>query len=165
MSRINTNIQAMVAARVLAFNNDGMSRSLNRLSTGYRINTGRDDPAGLIASETMRAEKKAISAAIDNARAADKMLGVTEAALGEISNILNEAKGIASSQIGVGSDAETRDNQAKIIDAMLSEIAKLANSQFQDVYLFGGNATAREPIVGLDAGYRVFGLRMPASGE
>lgn len=53
MSRINTNIQSMVAQRVLGQNNFGLSNALQRLSTGLRINRGKDDPAGLIASETL----------------------------------------------------------------------------------------------------------------
>ena len=129
MSRINTNIQAMVAARVLAFNNDGMSRSLNRLSTGYRINTGRDDPSGLIASETMRAEKKAITAAIDNARAADKMLGVTEAALGEISSLLLDLEDLVDRTANEAalSSEEVQANQLQI-DTILSSINRIASS-------------------------------------
>ena len=56
MSRINTNIPSMVAQRVLSANNTSLTTSLNRLSTGLKINSGKDDPAGLIASETLRAE-------------------------------------------------------------------------------------------------------------
>ena len=54
-----------------------------------------------------------------------------------------EAKGIASSQIGVGSDAETRDSQARVIDAMLAEVMNTANRKYQQLYFFGGNAFFR----------------------
>ncbi|MBN1341929.1 MAG: flagellin [Phycisphaerae bacterium] len=129
MSRINTNIQSMVAARVLNANNDGMSRSLQRLSTGLRINTGRDDPAGLIASETMRAEKKAIVAAMDNARAADNMLGVAEAALGEISSLLLDLEDLTDRTANQAalSDTEVEANQLQI-DSILSSIDRISQS-------------------------------------
>ncbi|MBN1345356.1 MAG: flagellin [Phycisphaerae bacterium] len=129
MSRINTNVQSMVAARVLNMNNEGMGRSLHRLSTGLRINTGRDDPAGLIASETMRAEKKAIVAAMDNARAADNMLGVTEAALGEISSLLLDLEDLVdrSANQAALSDNEVAANQLQI-DTILSSIDRLSQS-------------------------------------
>ena len=63
MSTINTNISSLVAQRNLARNNDTLNTSLQRLSTGLKINTGADDPAGLIASENLRAEKVGISTA------------------------------------------------------------------------------------------------------
>ncbi len=66
MSRINTNIPSLVAQRVLANQSASLSTSIYRLSTGYRINSGKDDPAGLIASESLRCEQQAIQAAITN---------------------------------------------------------------------------------------------------
>src|ERR1043165_8515868 len=56
MSRINTNVSSLIAQRVLTQNNNKLNLSLQRLSTGLRINSGADDPAGLIASENLRAE-------------------------------------------------------------------------------------------------------------
>ena len=66
MTRINTNVQSMIAQRVLGQNNFTLNKSLERLSTGLRINRGKDDPAGLIASENLRAEIKSTNAAIAN---------------------------------------------------------------------------------------------------
>ena len=54
MSRINTNVTALISARVLNQNTVQLNKSLERLSTGLRINRGADDPAGLIASENLR---------------------------------------------------------------------------------------------------------------
>ena len=59
MSRINTNVPSMLAQRVLGNQNRALTTSLERLSTGLQINRGSDDPAGLIASENLRAEKAA----------------------------------------------------------------------------------------------------------
>src|SRR6476620_6588848 len=55
MSRINTNVSSLIAQRVLKKNNDSLNKSLERLSTGLKINSGADNPAGLIASENLRA--------------------------------------------------------------------------------------------------------------
>ncbi|MCC7408327.1 MAG: flagellin, partial [Phycisphaeraceae bacterium] len=57
MSRINTNITSLISQRVLNQQQSALTKSLERLSTGYRINRGSDDPAGLIASEKLRSEK------------------------------------------------------------------------------------------------------------
>ena len=64
MPRINTNVSSLLSQRVLGQNNLQLSNSLERLSTGLRINRGKDDPAGLIASQNLRAEKSSINAAI-----------------------------------------------------------------------------------------------------
>ena len=74
MSRINTNVSSMLAQRTLAGQNRGLVTSLERLSTGLRINRGKDDPAGLIASENLRSEKAAISSAISNAQRAEQVV-------------------------------------------------------------------------------------------
>ena len=67
MSRINQNIPSLIAQRVLGNQNKGLAANLQRLSTGLRINRGADDPAGLIASENLRAEKTALGKAVNNA--------------------------------------------------------------------------------------------------
>ncbi|MEX0885087.1 MAG: flagellin, partial [Phycisphaeraceae bacterium] len=78
MSQINTNVNAMIAQRVLGQQNQALNRSLERLSTGLRINRGSDDPAGLIASENLRSEKVSLGAAIGNAERADQVVNVAE---------------------------------------------------------------------------------------
>jgi len=96
MSRINTNVQSLIAQRVLGMNNQSLSKSLERLSTGLKINRGKDDPAGLIASEALRSEMKAINAAIDNSERADQVVNIAEGGLGEISNLLTELQGLVT---------------------------------------------------------------------
>ncbi len=81
MSRINTNVRSLLAQRVLGLNNANLSQSLERLSTGTRINRGKDDPAGLIASENLRAEATALTSAIGNAERADQVVNIAEGGL------------------------------------------------------------------------------------
>ena len=76
MSSINTNVSSMLARRVLGQQQSMMTQTLERLSTGVSINRGSDNPAGLIASESLRAEKAAINAAIGNAERAEQMVNI-----------------------------------------------------------------------------------------
>lgn len=129
MSTINTNIPSLVAARVLSSNNTLLSRTLERLSTGYRINRGEDDPAGLIASETLRGEKQAILASIDNANRARNVIGVAEGALTEVSNLLIQLEEVvdrSASPAGTSPD-EVAANQLKI-DSILDTINRIAST-------------------------------------
>lgn len=140
MSRINTNIQSMVAQRVLSAQNRGLDQSLNRLSTGLRINNGKDDPAGLIASENLRAEKSAIGAALTNISRANNVIATTEGGLIEINSLLVELEDLidrSANEAGI-SDDERRANQLQI-DAILSSVNRIANStEFQGKKLLSG---------------------------
>ena len=140
MSRINTNIQSLVARRVLNNNNTGLNRSLERLSTGLRINSGRDNPAGLIASETLRSSKVDLTAATENARRADTIMAITEGALQEVNSLLLDLEDLVdrtANEGGLSADEVTA-NQLQI-DSILQSINRLANSAaFGDKKLLNG---------------------------
>lgn len=156
MSRINTNVPSLLAQRVLGSQNQGLVTSLERLSTGLRINRGKDDPAGLIASENLRNEKAAINSAIGNAQRAEQVVNVAEGGLQEISNLLVELQsliGQSANEAGV-SDAEKDANQLQI-DSILQTIDRVANStSFNGSKLLNGNfdyTTATAASSDLDA--------------
>ena len=141
MSRINENIGSMVAQRVLAGQNMDLSKTLGRLSTGLRINRGADDPAGLIASENLRAEKTAINAAMTNAERAEQVVNVAEGGLQEISNMLVEMQGLVGSMANeAGVSKEEKEANQIQIDSILQTIDRIANStSFQGIKLLNGN--------------------------
>ncbi len=127
MSRINTNVQSLVAQRVLGQNNLTLGQTLDRLSTGLRINRGKDDPAGLIASENLRSEIKATNAAIGNAERADQVVNIAQ---GLITQTANSA----------GLSQEEKDANQLQIDSILQSIDRIANAtSFQGSKLLNGN--------------------------
>jgi flagellin len=141
MSRINTNVQSLIAQRVLGMNNQSLSKSLERLSTGLKINRGKDDPAGLIASESLRSEMKAINAAIDNSERADQVVNIAEGGLGEISNLLTELQGLVTTSANTAglSKDEKEANQLQV-DSILQTIDRIASAtSFQGQKLLNGN--------------------------
>ena len=141
MSRINTNVTSMIAQRVLRKNNESLNTSLERLSTGLKINRGADNPAGLIASENLRAEKAGISQAIDNAERASNIIGTAEGGLSEISSLLTELSGLVNEAANKGglSTEEIEANQLQV-DSILSTINRVADStSFQGIKLLNGN--------------------------
>lgn len=141
MSTINTNIPSLVAARVLNANNSRLSLSLERLSTGYRINSGKDDPAGLIASEGIRSDKIAIQTAISNALAAEKITSVAEGALNEVNSLLLELENLVdrSANTAALSNEEIQANQLQV-DAILSSIDRISNTTaFKGKHLLDGS--------------------------
>lgn len=141
MARINTNVSSLIAQRILGQQNQSLQSSLERLSTGLRINRGKDDPAGLIASENLRAEKSAISAAIGNAERADQVVNVAEGGLIEVSNLLTEVESLVDQTANdAGLSAEEKKANQLQIDSILQTIDRIANSTaFQGEKLLNGN--------------------------
>src|SRR5438309_6174565 len=141
MSRINTNVSSLVAQRVLRTNNNNLNTSLQRLSSGLRINSGADDPAGLIASENLKAEQVGINTAIGNAQRAGNIIGTAEGGLSEVSSLLNQLQGLvgqAANSGGLSSD-EISANQLQV-DSVLSTINRIAGStSFQGQKLLDGH--------------------------
>jgi len=141
MSRINTNVSSLIAQRVLRRNNTSLNTSLERLSTGLKINKGADNPAGLIASENLRAEKAGIAVAIENAERASNIIGTAEGGLSEVSSLLIELQGLVSQTANSGglSSEEVEANQLQV-DSILNTINRIAQSTaFQGTKLLNGN--------------------------
>src|SRR4051794_25159259 len=141
MSRINTNVSSLIAQRVLRKNNDTLNTSLERLSTGLKINSGKDNPAGLIASENLRAEKTGITTAIDNAGRPSNTTGTAEGGLNEVSSLLNELQGLVGSTANAGGlSAEEKQANQPQVDSILGTINRIAAStSFQGKKLLNGS--------------------------
>ena len=141
MSRINTNVAALVSSRVLNQNNAALNKSLERLSTGLRINRGSDDPAGLIASENLRKQIGGTETAIKNAERAVTIIGTAEGALIEISSMLVELQGLLGEAANTGGmgEEEIDANQLQV-DSILNTIDRISNStEFEGMKLLNGN--------------------------
>jgi len=141
MTRINTNISALVARNNLGRINSDLSLRLERLSTGIRINRGADDPAGLIVSERLRTEISGIGQAVDNIERASSVIATTEAALQEINNLLTSIKSltIEAANTGAFSREEIEANQLQI-DSAIESITRISNTaSFAGLKLLNGS--------------------------
>lgn len=129
MTRINTNTAALTASRQLSRANQQLVTSLERLSSGLRINRGADDPAGLIVSEHLRSEIEGVRQAISNSERAANVVATTEGALNEVASLLADIKSkiIEAANVGAVSDDEIRANQLQI-DSAVESITRIANT-------------------------------------
>ena len=127
MSRINTNVSSLIAQRALANNQSQLNTSLERLSTGLQINSGADNPSGLIASKALDAEKTGIQTAINNASLANNVIGTAEGGLNEVSNLLTQLTGLVNQSANTGalSSDEVAANQLQV-DSILNTINRIA---------------------------------------
>ncbi|HEY1683579.1 MAG TPA: flagellin [Tepidisphaeraceae bacterium] len=153
MSVINTNVSSLIAQNSLNKNQKAENTSLERLSTGLKINSGADDPAGLIASQNLQAEQTGINTAISNAQSADNVMGTAEGGLNEVSNLLTTLQGLVSQSANTGgmSTAEIGANQLQV-DSILSTINRIAQStSFDGTKLLDGSLDYTTSSVGTSA--------------
>ncbi|MDR2582513.1 MAG: hypothetical protein LBC75_03435 [Fibromonadaceae bacterium] len=126
--QINHNIRAMVTQQSLYLNDNAMARSLEKLSTGLRINRAQDDAAGLAMSEQMRTQIRGLGKAKRNAQDGQAALQIAEGALGEITNMLQRQKELA---VQSANDTLTSTERMYLNDefqALTKEINRIANN-------------------------------------
>jgi flagellin len=141
MTRINTNVESLRGLHNVQKAQNQLSTSLTRLSTGLAINNGRDNPAGLLASEGLRLQITTIEQSIKNSNRANNVLGTADSALGEIGGLLNQVRGLVQEALNNGalSADEIKANQQQI-DQALSAINRIsANTSFGGQKLIDGS--------------------------
>jgi len=171
MSVINTNVSATLAANAILRNDRAMGTAMERLSTGLRINSAKDDAAGLAISTRMRSEVSGLEMAAKNANDAISMLEVAEGATLEISNML-----IRMRELAVQSASGTySDNDRGALDlefgALMSEIERIAtNTTWNTMSILNGddlNDGESPPVYEVDesSGARVADTTATVDGE
>ena len=139
--RIQHNIMAMNAYRNYNNNTSALSKNLEKLSSGYKINRAGDDAAGLAISEKMRAQITGLKAASKNVKDGVSLVKTAEGALQEVHDMLNRMDSLATqSANGTYDDAVDRDNLQKEVNALTKEIDRIADSaNFNGIKLLDGS--------------------------
>jgi flagellin len=141
MAVINTNVSSLIAQNGLANSQAQLNTTLQRLSTGLRINSGADDPAGLIASESLKAEISGLQQAVNNSAQATNVISTADGALSEVSSLLQDVNGliVQSANSGALSPAELSANQLQI-DSAVQSITRIASTtSFAGLNLLDGS--------------------------
>ena len=139
--RIQHNIMAMNAYRNYTNNTSALSKNLEKLSSGYKINRAGDDAAGLAISEKMRAQITGLDKAQDNAKDGISLVQTAEGALTEVHDMLNRMYELAEqSANGTFEDGTDRTQLQKEVDQLKSEIDRIADSaNFNGIKLLDGS--------------------------
>ncbi len=138
--RIFNNIASTNAQRILGVNNTRLSQSIERISSGIRINRGADDAAGLAISEGLRSDIRALRQATRNANDGISLINVTEGALNEQSSILIRLRELAS-QAATGTVGSTERATIQLeFSALRDELTRIAaTTEFNGIGLLDGN--------------------------
>ena len=141
---INHNMNALNAHRNMNVNNTNAGKSMEKLSSGLRINRAGDDAAGLAISEKMRGQIRGLTQSSRNAADGISMIQTAEGALNETTNILQRMRELA---VQAGNDTNTTSDREEIqkeIDALTEEVDRIANNtEFNTQKLLNGNKTGK----------------------
>lgn len=141
MSVINTNISALKAANASSAANKALGSAMERLSTGKRINSAKDDAAGLAIATTMTAQVRGMNQGIRNANDGIAMAQTAEGALSEVTNMLQRVRELAVQSSSGTYSASDRGNLQTEVAALTAQIGDvLTDTKFNGVELFTGTA-------------------------
>lgn len=146
---VQHNMTALNANRQLGITNTNLSKSTEKLSSGYRINRASDDAAGLSISETMRGQIRGLKQASTNAQDGQSLIQTAEGAMNEIHSVLQRMRELT---VQAKNDTYLQENRAKIkteVDQLQSEITRIATqTQFNKMNLLTGSYKAMQFQVG-----------------
>ena len=153
MSRINTNISSIQAQNSLRMTQLNQSTAMERLSSGVRINSAKDDAAGLAISTRMTANIRGISAAIRNANDGISLTQTAEGSLGQIGDNLQRIRELAVQSANTGNNASDRAAMNNEATQLIAEIDRIAsNSSFNNINLLDGSFQSQNLQVGAGNG-------------
>ena len=125
---INTNLMSLNAQRNLATNQASLSTTMQRLSSGLRVNSARDDAAGLAIAERMQAQVRGMNVAVRNANDAVSLAQTAEGALGRISDNLQRMREIAVQSANATNSSADRDNLDLEYQELASEVERVVEN-------------------------------------
>ena len=143
-STINTNIQSLNAQRNLGASQNSLSTSMQRLSSGLRVNSAKDDAAGLAIAERMNAQVKGMNAAVRNANEGISLSQTAEGALGKVSDSLQRMRELAVQSSNASNGTTDRANLDAEFQALNEEVTRvLTGTKFNGIDLLSTGATLK----------------------
>ena len=152
MASINTNMSANIASNSMTRNERSMSSTMERLSTGLRINSAKDDAAGLAISSKMTSQINGLNQAVRNANDAISMIQVAEGAMKEVTNMFQRMRELAVQSISdsnTSSDRTALNNEYKQLSAEVQRVA--GNTQWNGTNILDGDRTSTTFQIGANA--------------
>ena len=143
-SVINTNLKSLIAQDSSSINNRKLSTAMERLSTGQKINSAKDDAAGLAISTRMDSQVRGLNMAVKNAYDTVSLTETAEGAMEEVTNMLQRMRELAlQSSNDTNSDLDRRYLQDEI-DQLAAEIDRVANTtQFNSINVLDGSYSSK----------------------
>lgn len=157
LSRVSNLLSSQLLLSSITRSNVSLLGVQNQMATGQAISRFSDDSIGAVTISALQERLARTEQRLRNLSNAQGTLDYLDSSIGDASELVLEAKNIASDQVGAQSDKVTRRNQAVVIDGMIRRLLALANRQTNGVYVFGGATATRPPVEELRGGFRYVG--------
>ena len=146
---INTNVASLNAQRNLGTSQSSLNKSMQRLSSGLRINSAKDDAAGLAISSRMTSQIRGINQSVRNANDGISLAQTAEGAMGEITNILQRMRELTIQSANDSNSASDRESLQEEVSSLISEIDRIAaTTEFNETKVLNGAGTTLNFQVG-----------------
>lgn len=155
--RVPTYYASQVNLRQVSGTNVDLLKVQGQLSTLKRVNRPSDDPVASTLIDRLNREIASTDQRERNLTHASSTLNTIDQIIGQLNDSVRDAKQIASSQVGVGSDTGTRRQQAEVINATIKEVFAAMNRDYAGIRLFAGSASSTKPISEFNGGFRYHG--------
>ena len=153
MSVINTNLKATITQDALNINNRHLSTAMERLSTGFRINSAKDDAAGLAISTRMDTQVRGLSMAIKNAHDGISVIGTAEGAMEEVTNMLQRIRELSIQSANDTNSDKDREYLQDEVNQLIREIDRISETtQFNSMNVLDGTYECKIFQIGANQG-------------
>ncbi|NOQ31650.1 MAG: flagellin B [Helicobacteraceae bacterium] len=164
--RINTNVTSLRAQANTNYSNMQMDDSLVKLSSGLRINSAADDPAGMLIADALRSQASSLGQAVSNANSGNSMLTIADKAMQEQISILDSIKIKATQAAQDGQTSDTRDALQQDISKLISSLDEIAETtSYNGKALLSGSFTNKEFQIGAYANQDIMATIDPTSSD
>ncbi len=163
---INTNVSSLNAQRNLSMSQNSLATSMQRLSSGLRVNSAKDDAAGLAIADRMQAQVRGMNVAMRNANDGISLSQTAEGAIGKVSDMLQRMRELAVQSANATNGADDRANLDAEFQQLGEEITRtLTNTRFNGLNILGADAGAQVFQVGADSGDTITITTVDLSGD
>ena len=153
MAVINTNIKSLITQDALNINNRHLSTAMERLSTGYRINSASDDAAGLAISTRMESQIKGLTMAVKNAHDGISVIGTAEGAMEEVTAMLQRMRELAIQSSNDTNSEKDREYLQDEVNQLIREIDRISETtQFNSMNILDGSWNCKVFQIGANKG-------------
>jgi flagellin-like hook-associated protein FlgL len=157
LARVSNLLRTSVSQGQITRTQQDLLRVQNELSTGKRLNAPSDDPGDAAIVQQLQKTLETRQAYLGNLRHAESQLAEADTAMGDLTGLLQEAKQIASANVGSDVTPDQRTAAAGIIGNIFNQALTLANREFEGAFLFGGDRSTQPPYTSTSGGVRYNG--------
>lgn len=157
LSRVPTLLSGQLLLSSINRTNVDIVRVQQQASSGLRVSTYSDDAVAASAITVLQSRLRLGQRTLQNLSSAQNNLDYLDSAVSDALESVRSAKALASSQIGVTSDAATRNNQAVVVDGIIQSLFQITNRSTNGVYVFGGSTATQPPLQQVAGGFRYVG--------